>query len=90
MKLGENWRERAACEAYPLPQDAHYWFPVADKGNYIDPEARAICLGCPVRQQCLEFGLNTSGAHDGAMTDAERRKYGRAHGWPVGRRRPVS
>ena len=65
------WREHAACTGH-----AEYFFNDAKKTNV--REAKKICAGCPVKQQCLEHGLT----HDeygiwGGLTATERRVFKR-------------
>lgn len=50
----QGWRDRAACRG----EDPDLFFPPED-GNAVDAnrKARAICAGCPVAAQCLEFAL---------------------------------
>ncbi len=38
-------------------------------------EAKCICLGCPVRRECLDFAMRVREPHGiwGGMTEAERR-----------------
>lgn len=51
-----DWRDKAACRV----EDADVMFPdPSDKrGTRI---AQAICLACPVRQQCLEHAMAVEG-----------------------------
>ena len=50
--MPERWMDHAAC----LDTSPDLWFPDHDQptGN----KAKAICAGCPVRRQCLEFGMD--------------------------------
>ncbi|MCV7136455.1 WhiB family transcriptional regulator [Mycobacterium hodleri] len=68
----EDWYERALC-----PQtDPDAFFP--EKGGSTK-EAKKICLGCPVKQQCLQWALD----HDerfgiwGGLSERERRRLKR-------------
>jgi WhiB family redox-sensing transcriptional regulator len=45
-----DWRDAALC----AQADPDLWFP--PKGR-VAREAKRICLGCPVRRQCLEEAL---------------------------------
>lgn len=67
-----NWQGRASCRDY----DAEIWFPVG-VGAVADADtalAKSVCMGCPVRTDCLtqaltervEFGVW------GGMTEDER------------------
>ena len=53
-----NWRSAGAC----LSADPDLFFPIssAGPGELQIAQARMICAGCRVRQECLEFAL----AHD--------------------------
>ena len=71
----EDWQERALC----AETDPESFFP--EKGGSTR-EAKRICSGCEVRQECLEYAL----AHDerfgiwGGLSERERRKLKRAAG----------
>jgi WhiB family redox-sensing transcriptional regulator len=58
---GRDWRLRAACRR----ADPELFFPVSQSGPSLDQvtQAKAICAGCPVRQQCLAFALDTRQDH---------------------------
>lgn len=53
-----DWRERAACLNYPLD----LFFPEGSSGSPAVAaqvaEATAVCAGCPVRAQCLDWALS--------------------------------
>jgi WhiB family redox-sensing transcriptional regulator len=61
--------------------DPELFFPVSASGPSLDQvtQAKAICAGCPVRQQCLAFALDTRQDHGvwGGMSDQERRPRAR-------------
>lgn len=65
----EDWQERALC----AQTDPEAFFP--EKGGSTR-EAKRICQGCEVKDECLEYAL----AHDerfgiwGGMSERERRK----------------
>jgi WhiB family redox-sensing transcriptional regulator len=67
-----NWRWAAACR----PADPELFFPLSESGKAREQiaEAKAVCAGCPVRRQCLEFALRTRQAHGiwGGLTELER------------------
>lgn len=52
-----DWRDDAACSG----MDGEIWFPVVHTPGWEDQLARAkkICAACPVRQECLEYALDT-------------------------------
>ncbi|AVJ50256.1 WhiB family transcription factor [Mycobacterium phage Mendokysei] len=70
--IDEDWAERALC----AQTDPDAFFP--DKGGSTK-EAKAICAGCDVRDECLEYAL----AHDerfgiwGGLSERERRSIKR-------------
>lgn len=65
----QRWMEQAACVGH----DPELWFPSDGKGrppgNGERPEterikkAKAICAGCPVRNECLTFALENKEDH---------------------------
>jgi WhiB family redox-sensing transcriptional regulator len=65
----QEWQERALC----AQTDPEAFFP--EKGGSTR-EAKRICLGCDVKDDCLEYAL----AHDerfgiwGGLSERERRK----------------
>jgi WhiB family redox-sensing transcriptional regulator len=69
-----DWRHLAACRG----MDPEQWFPTDEgKGREsVGAQApRAVCAGCPVREQCLAWALRT-GQDDGVwggLTSPERR-----------------
>lgn len=71
------WQYRAACEGKPR------LFFVADANAPADDpiwaEAKAICAGCPVRLDCLDYAMRnreTDGVW-GGLDPAQRRKLRR-------------
>jgi WhiB family redox-sensing transcriptional regulator len=77
---GASWRSAAACRS----ADPELFFPLSEFGKSLEQiaEAKAICIGCPVRRQCLEFALRTRQTHGiwGGLTELERRPGRRAMG----------
>ena len=54
--LRGSWRERAAC----VVEDPELFFPVSSIGSVYNaqvPRAKAVCVGCPVRLECLSEAL---------------------------------
>ena len=54
-----NWRSAGAC----VSADPDLFFPISSAGSPGEQQiaqAKMICAGCQVRQECLEFAL----AHD--------------------------
>ena len=68
----QDWQERALC----AQTDPEAFFP--EKGGSTR-EAKRICLGCEVKDECLEYAL----AHDerfgiwGGLSERERRRLRR-------------
>jgi WhiB family redox-sensing transcriptional regulator len=68
-----DWRHRARC----LSEDPELFFPVGTTGpaEVQTEEAKAVCARCPVREECLQWALDT--AQDagiwGGFTEGERR-----------------
>ena len=78
-----EWREHAACLPYP----AILFFGMDDnegpaERHQREEEAKAICTGCIVRTECLDYALTTREAYGiwGGLTELERkaRLQGRA------------
>ncbi|WP_329131274.1 WhiB family transcriptional regulator [Streptomyces sp. NBC_00670] len=69
----DNWRERAACRT----EDPDLFFPVGTTGPALlqIEEAKSVCRGCPVRDACLEWALETGQNIGvwGGTTEMERR-----------------
>jgi WhiB family transcriptional regulator, redox-sensing transcriptional regulator len=83
-----DWRSRAAC----LSADPDLFFPISSSGPGRDQvaKAKAICTGCPVRQECLEYALATRQIHGvwGGTSEEERHLLRRSQG-PGGTRMGV-
>jgi WhiB family transcriptional regulator, redox-sensing transcriptional regulator len=67
-----EWRASSAC----LSADPELFFPIA-QGSVADrhtTSALRVCAGCAVRQQCLEFAMQSGEAHGiwGGTTADER------------------
>jgi WhiB family redox-sensing transcriptional regulator len=73
-----NWRQLAACRS----AEPELFFPapsveVADMQTEL---AKAFCLFCPVRRECLQFALATRQTHGvwGGMSERERTRAAEA------------
>ena len=68
----ENWREAAACRDL----DSDLFFPVSDEAAEQVEEAKAVCAGCQVREDCLVYALATGqwAGIWGGYTAEERRR----------------
>ncbi|MGV9891676.1 WhiB family transcriptional regulator [Streptomyces sp. NPDC003395] len=66
------WRDHAACAQV----DADLFFPLGDNqlARQQAAQAKEICMGCPVRQSCLQWALNSRQDHGvwGGLTAQER------------------
>ncbi|MEU1465720.1 WhiB family transcriptional regulator [Streptomyces sp. NPDC005727] len=69
----DNWREHAACRH----EDPDLFFPIGTTGpsQVQAQQAKAVCGGCPVREQCLDWALDTGQSIGiwGGTTETERR-----------------
>ncbi|MFJ3189127.1 WhiB family transcriptional regulator [Streptomyces halstedii] len=69
----DNWRTHAACR----DEDPDLFFPIGTTGPALvqTEEAKAVCRGCPVRQQCLDWALenNQDAGVWGGLGETERR-----------------
>ncbi|MFI6936295.1 WhiB family transcriptional regulator [Streptomyces cellulosae] len=69
----ENWREHAACRH----EDPDLFFPIGTTGPALvqQEQAKAVCRRCPVREQCLEWALDTGQSIGvwGGTSENERR-----------------
>ncbi|MGC5341809.1 WhiB family transcriptional regulator [Streptomyces sp. DT24] len=69
----ENWRMSAACR----DEDPDLFFPIGSSGPALlqVEEAKAVCRGCPVREQCLRWALENSQDSGvwGGLSENERR-----------------
>lgn len=70
----EGWREAAACAG----TDNELFFPVGDEDSRAE-QAKEICAGCPVLDECLQYALSTNQTEGvwGGMTGSERRRLRR-------------
>ncbi len=83
-----DWRELAACR----DSDPSLFFPIGTTGPAVDQieVARAICAQCSVREECLNYALETNqeaGVWGGYAEDDRRRLRKR---WLAERRRRAS
>ena len=60
------WMRRAACHGKPTEM----FFPPRG-GDTSTP--KAICAECPVRKECLAYGMNERQGIFGGLTERERR-----------------
>jgi WhiB family redox-sensing transcriptional regulator len=73
-----EWLTEASC----LEEDPELFFPIGSTGPAIDQieRARAVCMGCSVRAECLEWALSTGQDAGvwGGLSEEERRQIRRA------------
>ncbi|TXS39860.1 WhiB family transcriptional regulator [Streptomyces sp. OR43] len=69
----ENWRMLAACRE----EDPDLFFPIGSTGPALvqTEDAKAVCRGCPVRQECLRWALDNGQDAGvwGSLDETERR-----------------
>jgi WhiB family redox-sensing transcriptional regulator len=80
-----DWRELSACR----DSDPEVFFPIGTTGAAVShiEKARAICTACSVREECLQYALETnqeSGVWGGYPEEDRRRLRKR---WLADRRR---
>jgi len=83
----EPWVAQAACAGLSGPVASALFFP--SRGEPVT-EARKVCAGCPVREQCLDFALRNGEQHGiwGGTSERERRRMRRAYRQAVGAKPP--
>lgn len=81
----ENWRMHAACR----DEDPDLFFPIGTTGPALvqTEEAKTVCRGCPVQEQCLRWALENNqdagvwgGLGENERRALKRRGRRRAHG----------
>lgn len=74
-----DWMINAACRGAPEPD---LWFPISEIGPGAAQvaEAKNVCAGCPVREDCLAFALALGLDYGvfGGMAASERRELHRS------------
>ncbi len=85
LTITTEWRDVAACR----DSDPTLFFPVGTTGPALDQiaEARRICAGCGVADECLQYALESNqeaGVWGGYPEDERRRLRKR---WLAERRR---
>jgi WhiB family redox-sensing transcriptional regulator len=76
MSIGNvrDWWDLAACHT----GNAELFFPVTEAGpaRLQVAQAKAVCAGCRVRQECLNYAMTTHQAHGvwGGMSVADRER----------------
>lgn len=70
--MATEWSVDAACR--DMDPDAFF---VPRGSRTMATEAKAICQGCPIRERCLERGLDEPEGIWGGTTPRERREINR-------------
>lgn len=68
--MNEDWRRKAHC----LGMDTNMFYP--ERGEAVKLR-KAVCVGCPVRAQCLEAGMREHFGVWGGLSEQERRRMRR-------------
>jgi WhiB family redox-sensing transcriptional regulator len=71
-----GWQFKAACRGDDTALFfAPNYFERKEQKDQREAKAKAICAGCPVRQDCLEYALRIREPHGvwGGMNELERR-----------------
>ena len=72
-----EWQDDAACRN----EDPELFFPAGRSGpaKLQAAEAKKVCAGCPVKDDCLEMSFEIGADHGvwGGLTEEERRALGR-------------
>ena len=71
----DAWQAKGACRGRKTPDD---WFPDKEAAPWKTVDARAVCLGCEVRGECLQFALDHPRERGiwGGLTEKERTALG--------------
>lgn len=73
-----DWVQRARCR----DEDPELFFPIGTSGPAAEQieRAKAVCMQCPVRAECLEWALATGQDAGvwGGLSEEERRALRRA------------
>lgn len=70
-----DWWEQAACRQV----DPEVFFPSRGEST---AQAKAVCAGCPVVEECLAYGMSEHFGIWGGKSERERRRMAR-NGGPV-------
>ncbi|MGJ3562139.1 WhiB family transcriptional regulator [Streptomyces sp. INA 01156] len=69
----DDWRTRAACR----DEDPDLFFPIGTSGSALlqTERAKAVCRRCPVREQCLDWAMESGQSLGvwGGTSETERR-----------------
>lgn len=71
IRRREPWMTNAACQHH----DPELWFPTRGQPT---TTAKTICDSCPVRTNCLQYGLDEQHGIWGGLSAGERAIYRKA------------
>lgn len=74
-----DWMAQAACRGI----DPNLFFPTRPQGEGTGGEmaaAKDVCQGCPVREVCLDYGMDERFGVFGGKSERERRRLRRGRG----------
>jgi WhiB family redox-sensing transcriptional regulator len=77
--LDSSWRPRAACRAV----EGDLFFPADGERGLAkrrrERAAKAVCVGCPVREECASYAISTREPHGvwGGLSERERERIWR-------------
>ncbi len=78
LDVRKNWLDQAAC----LGEDTEIFFPAGTTGLALEQteQAKAVCRGCAVVTQCLDWALETNQDVGvwGGLSENERRTLRRS------------
>ena len=77
--MSQEWRDKANCKGI----DTRLFYPEQGASTF---EAKAVCWGCVVREECLAFAIETGERFGiwGATSERQRKRM-RAAGYRRGR-----
>ena len=59
-----GWMERGACDGVDVFFPNSEWYPGQKwRGEDVSPIAVALCAGCPVREECFRWAMETPEEH---------------------------
>lgn len=69
----EPWTEHAACRGL----NPTLFFPEGRGSNHLREAAKAVCHGCPVRRECLDYAIEQRIHHGifGGLSVKERHRH---------------
>lgn len=75
----QEWRNHAACSKLPMSNEEKLALFFPKKGDTFTTRlAYAVCAGCPVQEECLDFATSMAGDAFGiwgGMSGRKRRQH---------------